>query len=67
MNACQLIVNYLKDRRQRVRVMGDCSDGTAVNRGVPQGSVISSLLFNIFLNDLFYVKMDSEIANYGWW
>ena len=37
-NACQLIISYLKDRRQRVEVMGECSDWTTVNRGVPHGS-----------------------------
>ena len=61
MNACQLIVSYLKDRRQRVKVMGECSDWATVNRGVPQGSVMGTLLFNIFLNNLFYVKMNCEI------
>ena len=65
MNACQLIVSYLKDRRQRVKVMGECNDWATVNRGVPQGSVMGPLLFNIFLNDLFYVKMNCEIANYA--
>ena len=35
MNACQLIVSYLKDRRQGAKFMGECSDWTTVNRGVP--------------------------------
>ena len=65
MNACHLIVSYLKDIRQRVKVMGECSDWATVNRGVPQGSVMGPLLFNILLNDLFYVKMNCEIANHA--
>ena len=36
-----------------------------INRGVPQGSVFGSLLFDIFLIDLFYVKLSCEIANYA--
>ena len=45
--ACDVIINYLCNRRQRTKVMGKCSEWVTINRGVPQDSVLGPLLFNI--------------------
>ena len=64
-HACNLIINYLCNRRQRTKVMGKCSEWVTINRGVPQGSVLGPLSVNIFVNDLFYTDIDSMICNYA--
>ena len=48
----ELIHSFLNDRHQRVVLNGQRSNWSKIKAGIPQGSILRSLLFLAYINDL---------------
>ena len=63
-SALKLTQSYLSDRWERVKINTSYSSWSALLKGVPEGSVLGLLLFNLYINDLFYI-INTDICNYA--
>ena len=56
---------YLLGRQQGVRLEGAFYNFKTVKSGVPKGSLLGSLLFNIFINDLNFCVPNASLRLYA--
>ena len=57
--------SYLTDRYQRVKINNFYSLWSLIKHGVPQGSILDPILFDIFLCDMFFMTDNVDIASYS--
>ena len=61
----KLVQSYLSNRKQRTKINSEFISWEEILFGVPQGTILIPLLFNIFLCNLFFIMNDVEIASYA--
>ena len=60
----KLLLSYLNYWKQSVKVKGVRSILQLIKTGVPEGSILGPILFNFFINDIYYA-FQSDLHNFA--
>ena len=60
-----LLKNYLTNRKQRTKVRSSYSDWFEFLSGISQGSILGPLLSDIFIDNIFFEILKSNICNFA--
>ena len=60
-----LLLSYLSNQKQRTKLNSSHSDWYDIIRGVPHGSILGPLIFNLFIYDLFFFLERTNICNFA--
>ena len=65
LSALKLIQSYLSERKLRTKINQVYSFWEEILFGVPQGSILDLILFNMFLSDVFLIVQNVDCVSYA--
>ena len=65
MQSLNLVFSYLTNRKTKTKINDNFSSESDLLFGVPQGSILGPLIFNIYLVDMFFICENIDVTSYA--